>query len=209
MQTFLVMAAVFLNQSPDAVNLKTVADRLHTSVIEVKATRDQEQPSWGTGVLLGDGLALTALHNVGTRGADGHVTPMHDVVAVVYERGEVKAHLIAGAPELDLAILRLEGKDAPGAAPLATQPPAVGEHLVAMGASDEQIVAAGVTVQTESDDGSLLLGSTRTIDSRFWGGPMFDGAGHLAALTLSSKGEIKAVSISSLRSLIDQAAAAK
>jgi S1-C subfamily serine protease len=207
MQNFLAMAAVIINQ--DAANLKLVADRLHSSVIEVKASRKDESPSWGTGVLLGDGLALTAFHNVGVTAADGRISAMRDVVAIVYDHGEVRAHVVAGAPELDLAILRLDSKDAPEAAPLATQPPTVGERLVAMGASDEQIVAAGVTVSKESDDGSLLLVSSRNIDSRFWGGPVFDAEGHLTAMTLTSMGQIKAVSISSLRSLIDQAAAAK
>ena len=207
MQNFLAMAAVIINQ--DAANLKLVADRLHSSVIEVKASRKDESPSWGTGVLLGDGLALTAFHNVGLTAADGRISAMRDVVAIVYDHGEVRAHVVVGAPELDLAILRLDSKDAPEAAPLATQPPTVGERLVAMGASDEQIVAAGVTVSKESDDGSLLLVSSRNIDSRFWGGPVFDAEGHLTAMTLTSMGQIKAVSISSLRSLIDQAAAAK
>jgi S1-C subfamily serine protease len=208
MQSFFAMAAVIISNQ-DATNLKSVADRLHSSVIEVKSSTKDEGPTWGTGVLLGDGLALTALHSVGVQGKDGHVSAMGDVVAIVYERGEVRAHVVAGAPELDLAILRLDSKDAPAPAPLAMVPPAVGERLVAMGASDEQIVAAGVTVSGESDDGSLLLISTRNIDSRFWGGPLFDGEGHLAAMTLSSMGQIKAMSISSLRSFIDQAAAAK
>jgi S1-C subfamily serine protease len=207
MQNFLAMAAVIINQ--DAANLKLVADRLHSSVIEVKASRKNESPSWGTGVLLGDGLALTAFHTVGMTAADGRISAINDVVAIVYEHGEVRAHVVAGAPELDLAIIRLDGTGAPQAAPLATQPPTVGERLVAMGAADEQIVAAGVTVSKESDDGSLVMVSSRTIDSRFWGGPVFDGEGHLVAMTLTSEGPIKAMSISSLRSLIDQAAAAK
>ena len=41
MLNFLALAAVILNQSPDAANLKSVADKLHTSVIEVRA-RDRK-----------------------------------------------------------------------------------------------------------------------------------------------------------------------
>jgi S1-C subfamily serine protease len=205
MESFLVVAAVIINQSRDLSNLRSVADRLHTSVIEVKATASDEETSWGTGVLLGNGLALTALHSVATAMADGHIAPMHDIAAVVYDHGEVRAHVVAVAQELDLALLRLDSADTPEAAPLALEAPSVGDHLVAMGARNEEIVAAGVTVSKSAVDGSLVFTSPRKVDSRFWGGPVFDGEGHLTAMTLESMGAIKAVSIASLRSLIDQA----
>jgi S1-C subfamily serine protease len=205
MESFLVVAAVIINQSADASKLRSVADRLHTSVIEVKAARGQEEASWGTGVLLGNGLALTALHSVGTVAADGQVRPMGTISAVVYDHGEVRAHVVAAAPELDLALLRLDSVRTLEAAPLAGEAPSVGDHLVAMGARNEEIVAAGVTVTVSEEDGSLVFTSPRKVDSRFWGGPVFDGEGHLTAMTLESMGAIKAVSIASLRSLIDQA----
>ncbi|HEX4386141.1 MAG TPA: serine protease [Myxococcales bacterium] len=205
MESFLVVAAVIINQSQDATKLRSVADRLHSSVIEVKATREDEEASWGTGVLLGNGLALTALHSVGTVAADGQVTPLGTIDAVVYDHGEVRAHVVAAAPELDLALLRLESGNSIAAAPLAGEAPSVGDHLVAMGARNEEIVAAGVTVSVSEDDGSLVFTSPRKVDSRFWGGPVFDGQGQLTAMTLHSRGSIRAVSIASLRSLIDQA----
>jgi S1-C subfamily serine protease len=205
MESFLVVAAVIINQSQDATKLRSVADRLHSSVIEVKASREDEETSWGTGVLLGNGLALTALHSVGTVAADGQVTPLGTIAAVVYDHGEVRAHVVAAAPELDLALLRLESVNSIAAAPLAGEAPSVGDHLVAMGARNEEIVAAGVTVSVSEDDGSLVFTSPRKVDSRFWGGPVFDGHGQLTAMTLQSRGAIKAVSIASLRSLIDQA----
>jgi S1-C subfamily serine protease len=205
MESFLVVAAVIINQSQDVSNLRSVADRLHTSVIEVKAFRDEEDASWGTGVLLGNGLALTALHSVATASADGHIAPMPNIAAIVYDHGAVRAHVVAVAEELDLALLRLDSGGMPEAAPLASEAPSVGDHLVAMGARDEEIVAAGVTVSKSAVDGSLVFTSPRKVDSRFWGGPVFDGEGHLTAMTLESMGSIKAVSIASLRSLIDQA----
>jgi S1-C subfamily serine protease len=205
MESFLVVAAVIINQGQDVSNLRSVADRLHTSVIEVKASRDEEEVSWGTGVLLGNGLALTALHSVSAASADGHIAPMSSIAAIVYDHGAVRAHVVAVAEELDLALLRLDSGVMPEAAPLASEPPSVGDHLVAMGARNEEIVAAGVTVSKSAVDGSLVFTSPRTVDSRFWGGPVFDGEGHLTAMTLESMGAIKAVSIASLRSLIDQA----
>ena len=205
MESFLVVASVIINQSQDVSNLRSVADRLHTSVIEVKASRDEEESTWGTGVLLGNGLALTALHSVGTASAAGKIMPMRNIAAIVYDHGAVRAHVVAVAAELDLALLRLDSIDTPEAAPLASEAPSVGDHLVAMGARNEEIVAAGVTVSKSAVDGSLVFTSPRKVDSRFWGGPVFDGEGHLTAMTLESMGSIKAVSIASLRSLIDQA----
>jgi hypothetical protein len=205
MENFLALASVIVNQSQDVANLRSVADRLHASVIEVHAAGMDDSASQ-TGVLLGRGLALTALHNVAETGDGGRVEPLADVVAIVYGHGRVRGHLVLAEPELDLAILRL---DATGlkAAPLASEPPAVGERLVAMGARDEEILAVGVTVSEVESGGSLLLRSTRAIDSRFFGGPVFDGHGRLSAVTLGSDGQARAFSLAALHSLVDRAAA--
>ena len=56
-----------------------------------------------------------------------------------------------------------------------------------------------------SVDGDLFgLAGKRLIDSRFWGGPLYDSRGRLAGVHLTSIGASKAVSARVIQRLLDQ-----
>jgi len=192
--------------------LKSVADRWHSTVIEVRARATipvvidsaqqiVEMPSFGTGVLIGDGLALTMLHSVGVV-LPGRVGAWSDVLAFVPGVGPMAAQIAAFFPELDLAVLRVAVATSINAAPLATDLPVPGEPLIAMGVGDDAVNAIGVTVAGVSRD-YLILVSNRRLDSRYWGGPLFDGRGRLVGIIASSVLP-RAVTSVALRDLIDR-----
>jgi len=139
-------AAVII-PSESAAAWKAVADRLHSTVIEVRGraaasaradgAQEMETISFGTGVLIGNGLAVTTLHAVAQASATGKMTPLQDVQVLVPDLGSVDARVIAGAPELDVAILALpEPAASVEGAPFASETPLAGESLVAMGAGE-------------------------------------------------------------------------
>jgi len=192
---------------PPQAELKSVSDRLHTTVVEIRAQSSVpvagELSNYGTGVLIGNGLAVTTLHTVGTL-QDGKLQSAAHIDALIPDRGLAVADLVASFPDLDLAILRLEGATALTAAPFAAEAPPAGEPLVAMGTDEDSITVVGVTLAAASED-QLLLTSSRRVDSRFWGGPVFDVRGELVGITLPSLSAPKALSAGALRKLLDEA----
>lgn len=190
-----LIAAVVLGGSDTAKQLKDVADRFHDTVIEVRAT-GAAVPMYGTGVLIGGGLALTTLHTVSSAGA---------VEILVQGGAPVAARVVGGFPHVDLAVLRLDAPGALPSAPLADQAPAVGDALIAMGTDEDAVDAVGVNVAAVKGD-LLVLASTRRVDSRFWGGPIFDTQGRLVAISLSTIALPGAITASAVRSMLDQAA---
>jgi S1-C subfamily serine protease len=196
-------AAVTL-PSDTGIPWKEIADRLHSTVIEVHGQLAEDSVSYGTGVLIGNRLAVTTLHSVAVPSSSGKLTPLQDVQVVVPEVGRMEAHVVGGAPELDLAILSLpDGAAWLEGVSLAADGPEQGEALVAMGTGDDSITVLGVMVT--SVDGDLFgLASKRMIDSRFWGGPLFDSRGRLAGIHLTSIGPSKAISARVIRRLLDQ-----
>ena len=190
---------------PDSDNRwKAVADKLFSTVIVVQGQEAQETVSYGSGVLIGNGLAITTLHAVSTTAPDGRMTPLRDVRVLVADVGPIDARVIAGVPEIDLALLLLPDRGASLAgAPLASEVPEQGDLLVAMGAADEAVTVRGVVVSSVSGD-FFALTSKRMIDSRFWGGPLFDGQGRLVGIQLTSLGGPKAISVRVIQRLLDQ-----
>jgi len=195
-----LIAAVVLGGQDVARQLKEVADRVHDTVIEVRASASAagvQAPTFGTGVLIGGGLALTTLHTV-SNGADvevlaqGSSTPM-------------SAKVVGGFPQIDLALLRIDNAGGLPSAPLAEQPPAVGDALIAIGAVEESVRAVGVNVLALNGD-LVVLASNRRVDSRFWGGPIFDTQGRLVAIALSTLALPGAITASAVRNLLQQAA---
>jgi len=206
-------AAVVLRAPDDA--LKTVADKLHSTVIDVSGrlpvqasggTAVPERVTHGTGTLLGHGFAVTTLHAVSLPSPDGKLIPLHDVQVLVAGSEPMAAQVIAGAPDLDLAILALPAEAASlEAAPMSMDPVAGGEPLVAMGVDDDAVVVVGVTVAAVNGD-VLSVGGKRILDSRFWGGPLYDQRGRLVAIELLSLGPSKAISARVVQRMLDQRA---
>src|SRR6267378_1793502 len=138
-------AAVIIPSEPTA-DWKAVADRLHSTVIEVRGlappsthgpegAQEMETVTFGTGVLIGSGLAITTLHAVAQPSAGGKMIPLQVVQVLVADLGSVDARVIAGAPDLDVAILAIgEPAASVEGAPFVSEPPLAGESLVAMGA---------------------------------------------------------------------------
>lgn len=190
-----LMAAVVVPSDPQA-ELKAVADKLFATVVQVRALvpveGGRQAQIFGSGVLVGSGYAVTTLHSV---------AQAHGIEVVVNDHGAVQAGLVAGDRDLDLALLRLFGSVPLAAAPLAPDAPALGEPLVAMGAGEDEVAVVGVTV-VAAQGRTFSLATDHLIDSRFWGGPLFDARGQLAGIELTTVGEPRAAPASAVKALI-------
>lgn len=192
--------------------LRAVADRMHSTVIEIEARpvltvvmeSGQESlrlPSFATGVLVGDGLAITTLHGIGGM-VSGKFAAWGDLQAVVPDLGTVPARVVGWFPEWDLAVLEVPESASLATAPLATEAATRGEALIVMGIGDDAVTGVGVTVAGTSGD-QLVLTSPRRIDSRYWGGPLFDAQGRLAGIALTSFFP-RAIGAGTLAALLDK-----
>lgn len=207
-------AAVILRSPEEA--LKAVADKLHSTVIDVSGRVSgpadggsalPERVTHGTGTLLGHGLAVTTLHAVALPSpGGGKLIPLQDVQVTFAGGAPMAAQVIVGTPDLDLAILALPAEAAAlEAPPLSTDVPAEGDPLVAMGVDDDAVVVVGVALAAVNGD-ILSVGGKRMLDSRFWGGPLYDGRGRLVAIELMSLGLPKAISAHVIQRILDQRA---
>jgi len=205
-------AAVVLRSDP-ADAFKPVADKLHGTVIDVRGrtsvTTDSGQEeletlTHGTGTLLGNALAVTSLHAVALPSPEGKMIPLPHVEVLLPGKGTMPAQVIAGVADLDLAILALPAAGAAlEGAPLAADAPASGDLLIAMAVDDEAVIGVGTQVAAVEGD-FILLRSRRMLDSRFWGGPLFDARGRLVGVGLMSLGPSKAISARAVQRLMDQ-----
>jgi S1-C subfamily serine protease len=188
----------------DGGRWKAVADRVHSTVIQVDAGEGENTVSYGAGVLIGNGLAVTTLHSVALPSASGKLTSLPEVRVLVQDVGPVQARVVIEAPDLDLAILRLSGVGAGlSGAQLASDPPVEGELLVAMGAGDGAVTALGVVVSSVTGD-LFALASKRMIDSRFWGGPLFDADGRVVGIHLTSLAGPRAISVRVIQRMLER-----
>jgi len=204
-------AAVVLPQEP-VDSFKALADRLHATAIDIRAGAPAisdgiarlQIVAGGTGTLLRGGFAVTSLHAVAAPDASGKMTPLPHVEVRVADRDAVQARVLAGAPQLDLALLELPSELGPvDAAELAPASPAEGDRLLAMGVDGDGVAVLGVSV--DAVDGDLIvLGTKRMLDSRFWGGPLYDGSGRLAGVVLMSLGVPKAISATVIQQMLDR-----
>jgi S1-C subfamily serine protease len=190
-------AAVVGNLRPvPPPNLKAIADRQHMQVVKLRSRALVSQSgeagtvevevlgSEASGVLVGDGYVLTALHLVALLEADGSLKAVEDIEVLVPGRGAFPAELAGGAPELDIAVLDLSAlRDLPGAE-LAAIDPEVGDSLIALGAVGEDVQAVGVTVQDVGslDGAAIKIDTSPALARSFAGGPLFNDEGQLAAL---------------------------
>jgi S1-C subfamily serine protease len=195
MLSMLLVGAVVLPSDP-GVLLKAVADKVFTTVVQVRAVVPVEDgrqtASFGSGVLVGSGYAVTTLHAV---------AKAEDIDVFVNDIGALKGRVVATDRDLDLALLRLPETAPLAAAPLASDAPAPGDPLVAMGAGEDEVAVVGVTVAAAGEH-TFALASPHPIDSRFWGGPLFDVRGRLAGIGLTTVGEPRAAPASAVQALV-------
>ncbi len=143
-------------------------------------------------MLVGSGYAVTTLHTVAQARA---------IEVLINDFGAVQATLAAGDRDLDLALLRLPDSVLLPAPPFASDAPALGEPLVAMGAGENEVAVVGVTVAA-APGRTFALATDHLIDSRFWGGPLFDARGQLAGIGLPTIGQPRAAPVSAVKALI-------
>jgi len=216
-------AAVVLPPSGNP-GLQSVADRVHALAVLVRARaligertdggglRVHEALSLASGVLIGNGLALTELGAVTLTAADGRREVASQIEVVVDDVGPLPAHVLAADAALDLAVLRLpdEARALPGAL-LAPDDPDIGDPLLAVGADGDSLDAVGVhlTRVDSGADGTRRLRTDRALPAPFWGGPLFDARGRLGGLNTPPAGAAgTAVPASLLRSAVAKVPAA-
>jgi len=143
------------------------------------------------------------LHAVAVR-SGGTMVPLQEIQVLVPEAGRFGARVVDALPELDLALLRLSEEGAHlAAAPLAIEVPSEGDLLIAMGSADDAISIVGVVVSRVNGE-LFTLHSEHAADSRFWGGPLFDGQGRLAGIQLPSANGSMAVSARLIQRMLDR-----
>jgi S1-C subfamily serine protease len=177
--------------------LQAVADRVHALAVQVRARafvadqtdgelRVHEAVSMASGVLVGNGLVLTALSAVTLQGPDGGLQPANEVEVVVDDVGTLPARLLAGDAGLGVAVVQLPDlARGLAAASLAADDPKPGDELLAVGVDGDSIRAVGVLLEKiVLDDAGPRLETDRAPPPSFWGGPLFDERGHLVGIAV-------------------------
>ncbi|MET1000514.1 MAG: trypsin-like peptidase domain-containing protein [Acidimicrobiia bacterium] len=135
----------------------------------------------GAGVVVDDGLVLTAAHVVA--GVD-------EVTIKADDGSEQDGRVVGRAPERDLAVVALDDPDSIPAAPLADEPFEVGQQVVAVGSpfGFAQSVSAGVVSaldrELETPNGTLtgLIQTDTAINPGNSGGPLADLDGNVGGI---------------------------
>jgi S1-C subfamily serine protease len=204
---------------PPLLDLQSVADRVHSFTVEVRARafvsngsaganlRVHEAVSVASGVLLGDRLVLTALSAVALRRSDGQLEAPAGIDVAIDEVGTMPARLVAGDLSSDVALLLLpDAADALDGATLATSDPTAGDPMIAIGVVGDSLKVVPVNLEhiEKRGDGNRLY-TDRALPPPFSGGPLFDAEGHLAGVSTRSTADTGlAVPASVLRTLLDQ-----
>jgi S1-C subfamily serine protease len=209
--------AAVVTPIPPLLDLQSVADRVHSFTVEVRARaflsnggageglRVGEAVSVGSGVLVGDGLVATALSSVALRRSDGDVEPAAEIEVRIDDVGTLPARLVAGDLASDVAVLRLpEQARALSGATLADGDPAAGDAVIAIGVDGDALHVVRVNVDRVEPNGSRdRVFTDPALPRPFTGGPMFDSAGRLAGVsTPSSTDPALAAPASVLRALL-------
>lgn len=167
--------------------LEAVADRMHTTVVQVVADAGGGRINAASGVLAGDGLVLTDLRAVIVQ--SGVELVPASAIAVVTAKGVFAAHIIQADIDVDVAVLALPGA-APGmdAPELALDPASKGDQLLAIRAGQQggallfEVIAFSIQ-QAEGEPARLETQDPLPIT--FVGAPVFDAGGSLAGLLVS------------------------
>ena len=216
-------AAVVLPDSPNPA-LQSVADRVHALAVLVRARalvaeqweegalRVHEALSSASGVLIGDGLALTEFGALALAMADGRKELAGQIEVIVDDVGPLPAQVVFADAALDVAVLRLPetARALPGAL-LASADPEVGDAMLAIGAVGDtlEVLTTHLTRVDPGEEGTRRLRTDRALRPPFWGGPLFDARGRLAGLNTPPTGGVgTAVPASLLRPLVRKLLAA-
>ena len=162
--------------APGAEPVQAVATALAPSVVHIETAIGV-----GAGVVVDDGLVLTAAHVVA--GVD-------EVTIKADDGSEQDGRVVGRATERDLAVVALDDPDAIPAAPLADEPFSVGQQVVAVGSpfGFAQSVSAGVVSaldrELETPTGTLtgLIQTDTAINPGNSGGPLADLDGNVGGI---------------------------
>lgn len=182
------------------IDLQTVADRVHSLTVEVRARafvsngrsgeglHVAEALSVASGALLGDGLVVTSLSSVALRRSDGELEPAAEIEVTIDDVGTLPARLVGGDLASDVAVLRLPDQArALSGATLADDDPTAGERVIAIGVEGDAVRVVAVSVDRVEPNGTRdRLYTDRALPPPFAGGPLFDSAGHLAGVNTAT-----------------------
>lgn len=177
----------FYRNAPANAPLKTVRElvsQLGEAVVQVRTPG-----GLGSGFILNeDGFLMTNFHVI-----EGEtqiwVEVYHEKDGQLERKSYKEVHIVAMNKYADLALLRIEDKDAPKFKSVAlgsTEPLAVGEHVFAIGSplGLERTVTEGIlSTKTRQLQGTLYLQTTTQINPGNSGGPLFNLAGQVIGIT--------------------------
>ena len=208
-------AAVTSPAAPHQAELRKIADRVYQFTVVVRArtavaaatddgsTELHPVQSIASGVLLGNGLAITDFAAVTLTGDDGEAQAAEEIDVVIPDLGIVPAQIAGADRALGVAILRLPERTRGLAGPATTEDlPQPGEAMIAVGANGAQLAALAVVVENTGD----RIETVDPLPPAFSGGALFDASGRLAGINTLTRGQhARAVPMAALRPLTAKA----
>ncbi len=150
-------------------------------VVGASVVRIETLNSVGTGFVVAPGRVLTA----------AHVVEGTDEPTVVIDGNGLTGRVVNADPRLDVALLDVNGLDAPALA-FATDPPKVLDDVYVFGnplggvTSASRGIVSAVSERTVQTDAAVNPGNS--------GGPLLNGAGEVVGLVISKNAEAEGVS---------------
>jgi len=173
--------------APENAPVRTVrelVEQLGEAVVQVRTPG-----GLGSGFILNkDGFLMTNFHVIEGE-SQIWVEVYHQKDGALERKSYKEVRIIAMNKFADLALLRIEDKDAPRFKSVAlgsTEPLAVGEHVFAIGSplGLERTVTEGIlSTKTRQIGGDLYLQTTTQINPGNSGGPLFNLAGQVIGIT--------------------------
>jgi S1-C subfamily serine protease len=188
-----------------------VAERVGTavaaSVVLVRAKSGDTTKPVGSGVVVGSDLVVTAAHNL---------NGVENVVVVTNTESELPAKVVGSDPQTDLALLSVSGGDLQVAQLGGSNPPRVGQTVVAVSAGGSAHYRVGIDVVSDRDvmvdagtgvDVAGLLETGIPVKDTMSGGALVDPDGNLVGIltrSMSGNPDGLAVPAATVRDVRDQ-----
>src|SRR5215207_3815502 len=195
--------------SPGDVVDYAVAERVGTavaaSVVMVRAKTGETTEPVGSGVVVSSDLVITAAHNL---------SGVENVVVVTNTESELPAKIVGADPQTDLALLSVSGGELQVAQLGGSNPPRVGQTVVAVSAGAHYRVGIDVVsdrdVMVDAGTGVDVAGLLETgiqVSTEMSGGALVDPDGNLVGIltrAMSGSPDGLAVPVATVRDVRDQ-----